>query len=218
MEQANLTVVNVKDVLPAKYDSKILDAVAGNTFLPRVQLCGGSSDFAKEQKVPMGFFALVTGQDPKVIGDHFDCLILGFRTKAMQIVSKEVHIHYDLDEAEFKRIEEISKNAVFEDREGCMAGPEFLIWIPGEGYATYFLNSPSSQWIAKRLNALTGRLATIVSQLIKGKYTYHAPKVVECNTPMEIPQSDELKAQLEDFFNPKVSEEEMVATAQEARG
>lgn len=85
-------------------------------------------------------------------------------------------------------------------------GPEFLIWIPGanpQSFATFFCGNKTMRREAPNLRGLIGRAATLKVTLIETKkYSWHGPVVVPCSTPFDLPDMEEIKAQVSRFNNP----------------
>ena len=190
------------------------DLVESSSFLPRVQLYGGTSNACKEGKIPIGHFGIIKTKDEidADLGVSFDCLPLSWRFKAMDVSNKEAIISvYNPKAEEFKRI--VTQSEVKDS--GCMYGIEFLVWIPAiAGYATYYLNNASSRREAPNLKALTQpspRPATVKSKFIKGpKHSWHGPAIVACSTPMDTPDPAEAMEHAQRFANPKESQIEKV--------
>ena len=195
-------------------DDDFDDMITSSTFLPRIQLFGANSEAVKEEKIGQGRFGLVRSKDDiEDLSKVIACLPLAWRLKAMQIADGEVVSIYDHNKDEFKRIQSESE----EQDSGCMYGVEFLLWLPETSeYATYFLSSKSSRREAKPLRGLIGKGASIECNLVKTKkYSWHAPKVVSNSTPIgNLPETDQMKVELQRFNNPSASDAEGV-TAEE---
>jgi hypothetical protein len=190
------------DMPVAKYaDDKSFDIVAsGSGFLPRVQLFGGSSGPCKEGKIGIGRFGLVPNKDTiHDLTQQFDCLVIAWRPKAMRIGGGTVHVVYNPQSEDFKKIQ----NEADVQDSGCMFGPEFLLVINGK-FCTLFMSSKTMRREAPNLRTLVGGAATIAARLIKTqRYTWHGPAVSKCSTPLtNLPTVEEIKEQAQKFGNP----------------
>ena len=203
----------------AKYaDDSAFDGLAsGGKWLPRLQLFGGNSDAAKEGKIQMGSYGIVAGKDQlTAVGNEVDCLVLGWRPKAMSLGGEDIITSYNPQSDSFKGIAAKSE----EQDSGCMFGPEFLLWLPTQKkYVTFFMSSKSSRREAPNLKGiLEGQrdghtpAATLKVTLIAGKkYKWHNPVVTRCSTPFDFPTDlEELKSVVENFNNPSETEVEVV--------
>ncbi len=208
--------------VPSKWSDDVAKAMGSTAYLPRLQLYGGNSEAVKEGKVPMGAYGLATSRNVKPLGKPLDVLVIEWRPKAM-FVSKDksvVECVYDPDAPRFK---EISAMADTTSDSGCMFGPEFLVWVPNEDYATYFLSSKSARYEFNNLKKLINCMASLDSVLVKGtgKQTgrsWHAPKVSDCLTPYQLPAIEEIDKQKSDFLNPKEFTPEEATPDVAARG
>lgn len=196
--------------LPVKFDDDVFDDIAkSKDYLSRVQVMGGNSDYVKEQKIQIGRYALIHNKDSfDDLTPQFDCLVIGWRPKAMDVGGEQVISVYNHEAAEFKSI--VEKSA--EQNSGCMYGPEYLLWLAGsKTFATFFFSSKSARREAPNMKVLVGRAATCKIQLIKKKkYSWHSPTIVACSTPFDIPDAVAIKENLEKFNNPSESEVETV--------
>lgn len=194
------------------------DAIFGTvakatTFLPRLQLFTAANDDCKKGSVPMNNYGLVVAKDKiQVIGKTVDVMPLSWRPKAMEIFADGTIINtYDAkNDPEFKRI------ALKSDlpNSGCMYGPEFLIWIPVlQRFGTFFMSSKSARneapVLKQKLDAESA--ATLDSKYIEGKkFSWQAPVVRGCSTPLELPPMDQIADEIQRFRNPPKNEVEKV--------
>lgn len=206
--------------LPQKYDNKDFLAVASAaaTYLPRVMLMGSQSGLVTEQKMRAGDYAIINGEKFSDLTNTVECIPLSWRPKAMRIGDQIMSV-YDTNNPEFKKIQDESS---VQDS-GCMFGPEFLIWIPGHGFATLFMSSKTQRREAPALNELLeqGKAATLKSHLIapKGsKYKWWGPIVTSCSSPFaQLPDPEDVRVQVEAFQNPKETEIETADVASSSR-
>ena len=163
------------------------ELISSSDFLPRVQLYGSSSTAVKEEKIGQGRFGLTTKDDITDLGKQFDCLPVNVRFKAMEMSGSEIErVSHDPHSAAFM---EIQARAEEGENQGYMFGVEFLLWIPQlQTFATYFLSNKSSRREAKPLKGMLGKATTIEAKLVKWKeWAFHAPKVLACSTPFDVP-------------------------------
>jgi hypothetical protein len=189
------------------YSDQDFDAVAkGGDFLPRLQLMISQSQPCKDGSFPVNHYALVEGQQNTDLGDAVDILPICWRPKALKIDGESVLTFYDPAAVEFKDIQAQSA----ETDSGCMYGPEFLVWIPSvKKLATFFFGSKSSRREAPNLRARLQQAATAKSKKIETtKYTWFAPVITGCSTPIEPPPPDQMegiKEEVAKFNNPPKS-------------
>lgn len=204
--------------------SKIEDilAVAKTvSYLPRLQVCGSSTDIVKEGKLPVGVWGMIYDKNTQEdLGKEIDVILVAFRTKALDMADKakgNIFSYYDHNSEAFKAIARRSEV----QNSNCMFGPEFLVWIPTAGesgkFATFFMGSPSArQETPKFLEQMSDggsppnfgpAPATLKTFLVKGKKgSWHVGQAYPCSTPIEIlPQLEESQKVLEAFNNPTAS-------------
>lgn len=208
--------IPVGELPVAKYvDDKNFDALAASSnYLPRLQLFTGASSQVQEEKIAQGHFGIVKSKESIIdLHKEVNCIPISYRFKAMRFGDGEVISKYNPNDTEFKRIQ---SEASIPGQKGCMAGVEFLLYIPQyKEYVTYFMGNVSAKREAPNLRALIGKAATIRSNLAKNKKgTWHAPVVTMCSVPLEAPSLDRLREVSEQFANPKESEIESVDAAQ----
>lgn len=201
-EETNVVVQN---------DDAAFNLIAGSTGFRRIQLFGSSNNIVKSGKFPMGHLGIVDGQEIIDLQAAFDCLVLSWRAKAIR-TGDTMEINYDPNSEAFKKI---ARDSEIEDS-GCMFGIEFLLYLPEHGFVPYFMNNKSSLYEAKPLKALMGKSATIKVVFIEGKkYSWHAPKVLPCSTPIDpMPSEQDVKDQIEKFKNPSAKMAEMAKEAE----
>jgi hypothetical protein len=219
-EQANLPVVNAQSTVPSKWGDDVFGTMSGTVYLPRLQLFGANSDAVKKRLIGMGDYGIVKARDIKSLGMPVDILPLEWRPKAMSIKDDAIEVNYDPSSDRFKEIATIADTVT---NSGCMFGPEFLVWIPNEGFATFFLSSKSARYEADNFRKLKGRMAMLESILIEGSgknkgRSWHAPRIKECLTPYTFPSIEEIDKQVQDFLNPKEFTPEEATPDVAARG
>lgn len=206
--EANIIPAEVTGGAVEKFsDDDFALATKAGDYLPRLQLMTANSDKCKGGEFPINHYALVSGQNFTDLGEALDIAVVTWRPKALEI-DEEIISVYDPEDAEFKRIQAKSD----EKDSGCMFGPEFLVYIPSkEQFATFFMGSKSSRREAPNLRARVGKAATLKSHFIETKkYSWYAPTIVPCSTPMDIPPVEAIQEQVEKFNNPPASEVEKI--------
>lgn len=102
-------------------------ATASYSFLPYIQVAGGSSKIVKERKIGIGQIALIEGKNVLDLGTQITALIMGWRPKAVRF-GNDIVTAYNPENELFKEI-----------RDGALQGgqnnpntfgPEFLLWLP----------------------------------------------------------------------------------------
>jgi len=182
-------------------------------YLPRIQIMGSMSDPVKEGKFPMGHFALIRNKVNEDIGDEFNCLLLGWRPKAMQF-SPELLSVYNPDSDLFKQI----KTRAQAPNAGCGYGPEYLLWLPDSlTLATFFFGNATGRNEAPNINTYLPQnggsgACTFKSVLIKNekkRQSWHGAKAFECGVDITPPEDwAAIGLEINKFNNPveKVTE------------
>jgi len=207
-----------------KFDKHALAAVSGSQFLPRLQLMTAASKIVKKKEFPENHFALIRGQKHQDLGESIDVAVLSWRPKAMDMSGDEVISIFDPkpDEnddptGEFLRIVEKSK----EQDSMCMWGSEYLVFIaaPHNALAHFFMGTISTRRESPKMHAKINQKATLTPEFCENKrFSWYAPEVSACSTPMELPNAAKLKSEIIKFQNPPEEERERVPEAgQEAR-
>jgi len=176
-------------------------------FLSRIQLYGGKSNAVAEGKIPANHYGIPVDDDIIDLGDKVDVAILAWRPKALHTGEEPIVESFDPTSDLFKRIK--MESGVKDS--GAMYGPEFLLYVPDVNkYVTFFMSSKTARREARKMEPLLRCAATLKSKTIKaGKYIWQGPVVIECSTPLTMPDLDEIKAKVEQFKNPPVKEVEL---------
>lgn len=160
-------------------------------FLPRLQLCGASSDVCKKMKIGMGRYAIVQGKDTIEVDltEQFNCIVLAWRPKALRIDGADTKAFYNPGSETFKQVQEESNQKVM----GSLYGPEFLVYVPdapeNSRFANMFFGNPTMRRQAPFMRSLLGKAATCKVELIEKKHTWHGPVILGCTSPLNIPAS-----------------------------
>jgi hypothetical protein len=217
METQVPTVIDVLSNLPVQANPEDFAAVSkGSAFLPRLQLFGGNSCACKEGKIPIGRYGIVRSKDQvDDVGSEVDILPVAFRPKAMRITEDGILVVYKLANPEFAKIQALSDTK----DSGCMAGPEYLIWVPSRlSFVTFFMASKTARREAPNMQALLKKPTTLKAQLIKtAKYMWHGPVITMCSTPFEMPNIISLQEEVTKFISPPETEVETVEEGADAR-
>ena len=189
------------------------NAVSGSriSFLPYLQLFGGSSDAVKEGKIPIAHYGTTVGKEKtlKDLGTVISVIPLAWRPKAMNTKTKPVLAFHNPSSNEFLNIR---KMADADTKSGCIYGPEFLLWHPTERFITFLMGSKTARneapAIQPFLPSVDGKLSviTLSAVLINGdEHKWHGPKAALSAQTMEAPPADELGQMMHDFLHPKDS-------------
>lgn len=205
--------------LPQKYDDDTFNKVASaSSFLPRLQLMISQSECCKSGEFPINHYALVQNKENVDLGKEVEVLLLAWRPKALEITDDAVLSVFDVNHQEFTRIRDKADIS----NSGCMFGPEFLLWIPGKGYATFFMASKSARFEAPHVKAYlkteknpdVSGFCILKSKLIEGKKnTWYCPTAGECQVPSDYPDIDETNQVIEKFMNPPQTDVEVAPEA-----
>lgn len=186
-EGMNLVAKNVDD-------EAFSDVAKSSSFLPRLQLCGASSDAVKEGKVPMGHFALANRKEMIPLGAEIHIVNFGMRLKALDMSDKPPKAYYDPKSADFQRVKAMAEKKVKGEQPKGLCGCEFLVWIPDQKtFATFYLANATLLGEAKKVRALIGKRMSLKSDLkSNAKFKWHGMLTFECSLPLEMPSKAEL--------------------------
>lgn len=215
-----LVPVDLQNLPVSQYvtDDKVFGELAtAAAWHPRVQLMTFSSTEVTNDRAKAGHYVTIKNKDQITdLGPEFDCLVLGVRAMALSINGDEVISVYDHTSALFKDI--AAKSG--EQDSGCMYGPQFLLWVPGHGFVTFFFSNPTLRRSAPELRGLIKKAATIKSRKIeKGKYKWHGMVVTVCSSfdGSQLPGADVILAEVTRFNNPPKQEEVVEAGGEAER-
>ncbi len=209
--------------------SEITGLTRTTSFLPRISVCGSTTDLVQQGKMAVGTHALVrSGSDFVDLGKSFSFLAIMLRPKALKIPKdKSAPVsYYKQDSAAFKKVQ---ADSMAGPMNGNMWGPEFLIWVPkANSFASYFCSSatmrnaaPDLLTIMKKEEAggksrYVSAPATSETHFIIGKVNkWWGARFLPCTTPLppvENPDEwmEKFKEEVEKFKNPPESEVEVV--------
>lgn len=223
------------------YSDKELELAMASQFLPRLQLMTAASDICKEGKFPNNHYALVYSSGTMIdLGESTDALIVSVRPKAMDmsdgiVISYRPYLRNDDGSIKLDEDGNQIRNPVFsgicekadmkaKGETGYMYGLEFLVWLgQQETFATLFFGTVSARREAGFVKSRIGGLVTFRSKMIDtGKYKYFSYSCIPCTTPpVNMPEQNQLAAELHKFNNPTevvqevVTSEEAAATSRE---
>ena len=199
------------------------DIVTSESYLPRVQVCGPTSDLAKRRKIASGNLAMIVDKENFIdLGQDFECIPFAYRNKAVRLVGDKVLNYFNTKSPEFVSIMN-EANAAASGMTGCLYGPEFLLWIPKyKKFATFLYGTKSSRREAADLKALIRTGAIVSAEFIERKayswYVQRARVSPTTFTPEDLPDEAELVMQINKFVNPVDSDVAQVSEGEAAGG
>lgn len=222
-ENENAIVVSSADFeieVASKYDDNIFDAInKSQVYLPRLQLMTKNSPICGSGEFPINHYARVYDSDNRDLGSTVDVFILAYRPMALETTTDgTVIVSYDpKPDANGELTGEFARIAAKADEggmNGCMYGPQFLVWVPStEEFMTLFLSSKTARRSAPSVKAMMMKAATLSSKEIKTKkYSWYGLVCTPCSTPFNMPSKDQVQSQINKFLNP---EEPSVEVAEE---
>lgn len=192
-------------------DDKYLASLMGNrgSYLPYLQLFWAQTEQVKTGKMDMNVWGLCKGQDEiKSLGKNVLVVPLAFRFKAMYFKSTPPLSYFNPRSQEFM---DFRRQADADSNSGYGYGPEFLLWIPGEGYATLFMSSKTSRNEAPAVKVLlpkadgslqAGLLGSIYIKDEKHNRSWQGPKIALSDQTFSSPPSDTLMEVMKTFLKP----------------
>jgi len=198
-----------KDILNNEISSEVFrDITAPRTdYFSRIQLFGGKSNPVQEGRIGANHYGAVIDGDIIDLGNSVDVYLVSVRAKALDTSSSPPVECFDKDDEVFSDI----RNRSLTKDSGCMFGPEFLVYVPTlDKFLTLFMSSATAQREARKMFPMLRSAVTLKSKPVKNeKYVWTAPVVVECSTPLDVPQ-DDLEKRIQNFLNPpKKGEQEL---------
>lgn len=200
------------NALVSKHDDSAFDDLAKATeWLPRLTLFGSNSNACKEGKMPIAHYGLVHNKDQITdLGKNVQAYIVAWRPKALLTDGGEGKpVNYFNPESQaFKDIR--AKSGIPDS--GALVGPEFLVYVVAQGFATFFMASKTARNTAPAVKALMGKGAILSAKLIEsGKFKWHGPTVMEASAPFtDQPTPEDLEKVVTAFNNPPESQIEVV--------
>ena len=184
-------------------DDAAFEKLVQSSFLPRIQLCGGNNDFAKEGKIGIGRFAFIRNKDDFVdLTNEFQFFAIGYRFAAMRFASGNVEQYFNPNSDDFKRLQAESE----EKDSKCAYGPQFLIWVPAvHDFATYLFGSKSARPEGRNMRRCMdlNSAGTMKSRLVTSKdYKWHVPFVIPFSGAIDVFDTEAARVLAEKFLNP----------------
>ena len=218
-----LTTVASLTNLPSTDVDQLDECKIESKWLPRLQLFGSNAQ-VKQGKIGPGQWGIPRGDEVEDLGREIDVLVVGYRMKALDTNGEENVVSYDPTDEVYKEIKATAAVYVA-GGSGCMEGPEFLLYVRGFGFVTYFCMNKSAlvasgllkpflpinevKAAAAKCQPQGPQSATLGAKFIeKPRLSWWAPEVNKCSTPVECDIEDLIK-QLDRFLNPEVDENEI---------
>jgi hypothetical protein len=198
------------ELVPDRYTEAAFDDLAtiGN-YLPYVQLMSATSVPVQRGDVRVGNHAIFKGKAIIDLGQNVQCWVCAWRPIALSTSGDKPISFYDPNSEGFKKVREIADRGIFGD--GAMCGPQFLIFIPGHGFATYLMASKTAKNEAANFKALIDKCAIISSKFIETKkYNWYGPQIVSASQQFDTPNIEEYHNVLKEFKNPPETKVELV--------
>ncbi|NJL71394.1 MAG: hypothetical protein HC888_07145 [Candidatus Competibacteraceae bacterium] len=186
-------------------------AVASTSkFFPRVQVYSGKSGAVNEGLIGVGHFGIKAAGEEDILdlGKEFDALICAGKPKAMRINGDTILTYFEPESDEYKKI--IDESDIKDS--GCMYGPEYLLWTPGDQFFTFFMSSKTLRKDSKSVHSRLRKAAHFETRLIKANnYTWHGTTCRDCTGFPALPDREELDENIAKFMNEKSSQVEKAA-------
>lgn len=221
MSENNL--IKVENNAVAAFGDDIFDGIkSGADFLPRIQLMTANSAPCKAGEFPTNHYARVADNEFRDLGDTVDVVVCSWRPMAIETNDEDgVIVVYDpkpddngKPTGEFARIQEKANQP---GMNGCMFGPQFLLWVPSVNeFMTFYTASKTARRASTAVKARMYKAATLGSRKIETKdYTWFGPTCQACSTPLETPDEAILMEEINKFNNPPEPTVETVAEGDE---
>ena len=201
------------------------------TFLPRVQLVT-KGKYVDKGLIAPGHYGVPVSDDEIIdLGAAIDVLPLSVRNKALDTTTDPPTACFDASNDVYQDIEQRAG----EKDSGCMYGPSFLFFERNTGkFYEFFCGNKSARMEAGNIGQYLpvsdakaeefgvdahGPLpCTLRAKYIeRPRYSWHAPQVGKCSTPiLNLPSIEKVVAEIEKFINPKVDGPEL-ADEEESR-
>lgn len=182
-------------------------------YLPYISLLAPNSDDAMEGKANAGTFLLKKGRGvAKELGKQFNCFLIDWRATAMDNNGRRPVTSHDPNSPLFQDCLANCENF----GSGKMCGPEFLLYIPGHGFALYFMANKTAKNTAAVAIEHCRKAVTMTAQLIDdGTYKWFGCTVAPTSVPLEKPSQEEMDTVHKEFKEARggVVEEEEKAPA-----
>lgn len=195
-------------------DEAFKDLAKSSKFLPRLTLTAPLSDAVMEGKIGAGRWGLLDNKNIDDLGPEIRGWVVALRLKAMDTKADPIVSYYDANKPEFKTIAERS----MVEKEGPLAGPEFLIYLPDhKQFCSLFMCSKTMRREAPNVKALLRKKITLKVTLITNKtHKWYGPVATPCSLELSLPEQKVLDKTLHDFMNPPENAVEEATAADKA--
>jgi len=188
---------------------------SSQAYLPRLQLLTSSSEKCKSGEFPTNHYARVHDSNYRDLGSTVDVLVIAWRPLAIEttedgsiITCFDPKIVDDKPTGDFARIQAEADKA---GMNGCMYGPQYLLWVSSEQeFMTFFMASKTARRASPQVKARMHEAGTLGSQKIESKdYVWFGPTCQACSTPFEMPTEEAVQTEMQTFLNPPEPEVEV---------
>lgn len=203
-ENALIQLTDETSALIQTQDEKEFASLAKNLgFLPSFKLFNSQAKAVSRNIIAAAHFGLVKGkEDITDLGLQVDVIPICHRLKAVEKAGDEYLSYYNRNSEGFERAK---AKADSDKMSGCMAGIEFLLWVPDQQtFALFYAFNTSGLAVADAIRALYLKAATFKGKFIETKkFSWWAPDVIACSTDLMIPEPELLNSTIKAFRNPK---------------
>lgn len=195
---------NNTDVTVQQEEDAIFKQLSSSgSFLPRFQFFSSSTEAVKSGQFTVNHYGIARGKDDvEDLGKEVDVIPCAVRFKALDLRGGEVLSYYKFASPEFQAVMALANTPDSK----CMAGTEFLFWVPSvREFCTFFAYNVSSKNEAPKIRGLMNRAATMKSKYVKKtKNSFQAIVCVESSTPIgpdDLPSSELAQKTVDKFKN-----------------
>ena len=194
------------------------------SFLSRLQLVT-KGKYVDKGLIAPGHYGVPSGDDEIAdLGATIDVLPIAVRNKALDTTADPPLAVFDCSDPVYQEIEERAG----QKDSGCMYGPSFLLFERNTGtFYEFFCGNKSARMeagsIGQYLSVSEAKAeefgveahgplpCTLRAKYIeRPRYSWHAPQVVKCSTPItNLPDDAEVLKEAEKFVNPKPADVEV---------
>lgn len=222
MEEDKLALIKqyAQTAIEVPSDDVFADLAKGSDYLCRLQLQGKASALFGAGKIERFHYAyIITKEKFLDLGKSVNILPICWRPLALDMNTPIPIQFFDVKSAGFK---ETAARADAGGDSKCTYGPDFLVWIPEiEKFASLHLGSKTARIDAPDLMKImkANGASTLTSRtIIKPTFTWDAITFNQCSSPIEYPDPEKAKDQIEKFFlQTKVTSPEKVEPATAGR-
>ena len=211
-----MKLANTDVAVQAEEDAIFKQLASSGSYLPRFQFYSSSSEIVKSGEFPQNHYGLVKGKDDVTdLGKDVEVVPVAVRAKALDLRTGDVLSYFDFKSEQFQTV--LALSDVKDSK--CMAGTEFLFWIPSESeFCTFFAYNKSSKQEAGKLRAMINKPVTMKSVFVKRpENSFQAIKAIESSlVPENLPEQELLDKTVAKFKNPTDSAASAVTGADAA--